>query len=313
MKKAVCIILTVLTVLSLCSCGKKDVSGLGTLKMEDADASPIPALGSGGDAQPAENKETPKPETTKTPSPTQQPKDDSSPAVLETERFTCDLFDVTVPKGWEVTYKAFTVEDGTNRMIIFASDPGNPNNILFFVLRLEPFFTDINQKKNLLSKLSGDAKSAMEWAPVLKSGPTAESVLNEWASMYTVWDAEGSLEMVKFKNYKVNKIVQTFEAENNTLRDSVTAAIADISVPANADPYGIYYETRMIYQTYSGAEYYTGYDNIGFVADADTFCDSFDVLLQCKKSFDFAKFNAKYGMTSDEKEDIKVSGFTKLS
>lgn len=198
---------------------------------------------------------TPTPKPTKAPDPTPTPKPTKAPdptpvpdAVprLETEKYSNDVFRMTIPKGWKVKYAMTPLGNNAMNIGICAEDPYNANNRLVFVVDLEPYFTSVADKKAALPYLP----SYMEWAPVLKDGnPTAENIMREWSSIYTIAQIEGVLDTY-FLNWLYYDTIDTTEQmlPNGAFATSCAAAA---TVPGSDDLYLFYIQAYMYYRAAS--------------------------------------------------------------
>ena len=186
---------------------------------------------------------TPTPKPTKAPDPTPTP--DAVPR-LETEKYSNDVFRMTIPKGWKVKYAMTPLGNNAMNIGICAEDPYNANNRLVFVVDLEPYFTSVADKKAALPYLP----SYMEWAPVLKDGnPTVENIMREWSSIYTIAQIEGVLDTY-FLNWLYYDTIDTTE---QTLPNGAfeTSCAAAATVPGSDDLYLFYIQAYMYYRAAS--------------------------------------------------------------
>lgn len=306
MKKVICLILA-LGLLFLAGCAKKEVGGLGSLIMDEknnsASTGGIGALGKPGSSTDApqvpDTPDTPAPH--KEPTPTEPPVPPTpEPAVLETESYSCSYFTVTKPVGWEVGYKASTLDDGEKQMLIYIQDPQDPNNMFFYVRVLQPYFGSLEMKNRLLSLNLGDLRSLYEWSPVLDD-ISAESVLKQWAPSYTIMEMEGSLANTHFKNYRIEQVITTLDG--GTSGNGVcTGVLAEVSIPGASSTYDMYLQNILTPCRIPNTtvDFYKGYDTFGFVASLDLFNNCFDVLNACKNSLSFSAGSFGFASTEDE-------------
>ena len=282
MKKMTALLLALIMLLSLSACGKKDVSGLGTLDMDAPAASDgIGTLGQpSADNTPADQAPTPEP----TPVPTEEP------AALSLGTYSCEMFSCSAPEGWDVVWNTFDAGGGVMRLTVFISDPEDPNNIIFYVQGLEPFFADVESKKALTPYLP----SVFEWSPVLTDGLNAEGVLRQWGSVYTMLDAEGGLDMIKFKNYSVQNVIENYVGENSLN----TGVLAEISIPGAAKNYAMFLENTLTEESAYSVKYYIARSNLGFVIDPELYNSNLEAFITSKNSFDFSGFLNKYSISA---------------
>lgn len=282
MKKMTALLCTLVMLLSLSACGKKDVSGLGTLDMDAPAASDgIGTLGQpSSDNTPADQAPQPEP----TPVPTEEP------AALSLGTYSCEMFSCAAPEGWDVVWNTFDAGGGVMRLTVFISDPEDPNNIIFYVQGLEPFFADVESKKALTPYLP----SVFEWSPVLTDGLNAESVLRQWGSVYTMLDAEGGLDMIKFKNYSVRNVIENYVGENSLN----TGVLAEVSIPGAAKNYAMFLENTLTEESAYSVKYYIARSNLGFVIDPELYNSNLEAFITSKNSFDFSGFLNKYSISA---------------
>ena len=283
MKKTIALLLALIMLLSLSACGKKDVSGLGTLDMDAPAASDgIGTLGQpSADSTPAEQAPTPEP----TPVPTEEP------AALSLGTYSCEMFSCSAPEGWDVVWNTFDAGGGTMRLTVFISDPEDPNNIIFYVQGLEPFFADTDAKKALTPYLP----SEFEWSPVLTDGLNAEGVLRQWGAIYTMLDIQGYQDIVRFKNYSVQNVIQNYVGENSLN----TGVLAEVSIPGASTNYAMFLENTLTEESAYSVKYYVARSNLGFVIDPELYNSNLDAFITSKNSFDFSGFLNKYSVSAD--------------
>ena len=292
MKKTMTLLLALVMLLSLSACGKKDVSGLGTLDMEPAASDGIGTLGQpSSDNTPAEQTAPPEP----TPAPTEEP------AALSLGTYSCEMFSCSAPEGWDVVWNTFDAGGGVMRLTVFISDPEDPNNIIFYVQGLEPFFTDVESKKALTPYLP----SIFEWSPVLTDGLNAEGVLHQWGSVYTMLDAQGMLETIKFKNYSVQNVIENYVGENSLN----TGVLAEVGIPGAEKNYAMFLENTLTEESAYSVKYYIARSNLGFVIDPELYNSSLEAFITSKNSFDFSGFLNKYSISADSE---RVGAFDEL-
>lgn len=304
-KPFVCVLITMSLLFCLCSCGK-DTSGLGQLDIGTTagDEGTLAPLG-GSDAKGSEptSEPTPEPVPDSTPEPTPEP--DNNPGdgkQFVVDEYSCDCFDCFIPQGWNVDYRVVDDGSGTMRIYVFVQDPTDPNNIIFFVSAMEPFFTSASDKKAAVSVLG----STYEWSPVMNE-LSAAGLLEQWSSLYTLMDATGFSDGVKyFKNYSIVSILDSTIAQGSDVDETASQVIAEVKIPNASQNYGILYSNDFVrFQfPYVNAVGYISYSNRGFVLSADRFSAEAEGLAYCAASFDFTKFNNKYGngsgFTADE-------------
>ena len=285
MKKTMALLLTLIMLLSLSACGKKDVSGLGTLDMDSPAASDgIGTLGQpSSDNTPAD--QAPPTEQT-TPEPTPVPTE-----ALSLGTYSCEMFSCSAPEGWDVVWNVYDSGGGLMRLAAFISDPEDPNNIIFYVQGLEPFFADVDAKKALTPYLP----SVFEWSPVLTDGLNAEGILRQWGSVYTILDAEGVLDMIKFKNYSVQNVIENYVGANSLN----TGALAEVSIPGAATNYAMFLENTLTEESVYSVKYYIARSNLGFVIDPELYNSNLEAFVTSKNSFDFSGFLNKYSISAD--------------
>lgn len=284
-------VLVLSMLLCLCACGK-DTSGLGTLEIGDSSDSSgtLEPLG-GSDA--SDTEKTPEPENSEDPAPAPSSTEAPAEEKFLVEEYSCDCFDCYIPQGWYVNYNAVDAGGGTMRIYVFMQDPEDANNIIFYVSAMEPFFASLTDKKTFVS-VGG---SAYEWAPVLDE-LSATEVLRQWASIYTLMDATGFEDGVKyFKNYSIASIVSSKVLDDASAEKTTSQVIAEVTIPAASNTYGLLIADTLSKQYLSniGVTYYISYNNQGFVLSADRFNSDADGLAYCLKSLDLSKFYEKYG------------------
>ena len=314
-KSWIALLIVVSVMLCLGSCGA-DTSGLGTLDIGAAEGSAddtgelAPLGGSDTEDTDPVSDQTPAPEAEPDSEPTPAPDSDSdSESEFVVEEYSCDCFDCYIPEGWTVTYQTVDAGAGTTRIYVFVQDPTDSNNILFFVSGMEPCFTSSTDKEIMISSL-GSAGSVYEWAPVLNE-LSAAGLLEQWASVYTLMDVTGFSDGVKFfRNYGLVSVLSSTIADNASADETRSQVIAEVSIPGASQTYGMLYDNdfvRMDYP-YANADFYVTYSNRGFVLSADRFSAEAEGMAYCVCSFDFTKFNSKYGssagITADANEVV---------
>lgn len=296
LKPFVCVLIVMTMLLTLCSCGK-DTSGLGKLEIGNTagNEGTLEPLG-GGDTKDPEPTSEPAPDSTPVPAPEPTPEPDNNPGdgkQFVVDEYSCDCFDCYIPQGWNVDYRAVDAGGGTMRIYVFVQDPTDPNNIIFFVSAMEPFFTSANDKKAVVSVLG----SPYEWSPVMNE-LSAAGLLEQWASAYTLMDATGFSDGVKyFKNYSIVSILDSTIAQGSGVNETASQVVAEVKIPNASQNYGILYSNDFVrlQVPYVNASEYISYSNRGFVLSADRFSTEAEGLAYCAASFDFTKFNNKYG------------------
>lgn len=305
-RKSMCTLLVLIMLFCLCACGK-DTSGLGTLELgKPSDDGPLAPLGGSDTTEP---EPAPTPSANPAPPPTPKPVPDPTPEPAPTptpepdngkefvvEDFSCDFFDCTIPQGWRVTYQVLDAGGGIMRMYVFVQDQEDPNNIIFYVSATEPYFTALSDKKAAVPYLG----NAYEWAPVLDE-LSATGLLQQWASIYTLMDATGFNDGVKyFKNYSISSVISSDVLDGSDSKETISQVLAEVTIPGASNTYGILYANDFVRNHYRfvDADYYISYSNRGFVLSADRFNAEAEGMLNCTTSFDFTKFNKKYGSSA---------------
>lgn len=294
-KPFVCVLIVMTLLFCLCSCGK-DTSGLGKLDIGTTagDDGTLAPLG-GSDTKDSDPTSEPVPDST--PEPTPEP--DNNPGdgnQFVVDEYSCDCFDCYIPQGWNVDYRAVDAGAGVMRIYVFVQDPADPNNIIFFVSAMEPFFTSASDKEAAVSVLG----SVYEWSPVMNE-LSAAGLLEQWASVYTLMDATGFSDGVKyFKNYGIVSILDSTIAQGSGVDETASQVIAEVKIPNASQNYGILYANDFVrfHIPYVNVDDYISYSNRGFVLSADRFSAEAEGMAYCAGSFDFTKFNNKYGSSA---------------
>lgn len=239
-----------------------------------------------------------------TPAPEEEPV-----SAMETELFACDIFTVTIPKGWGVSYEVYdsataeTYFDETGKkrdrregaepwLWIVVRDNVDRNNVMFYFTFLGPYFTSVEQKERLLPALARNG--GYEWSPVLDD-LTAEEVLKNWGPMYTMLTDADRPFINMLQLYKVEDIHQANIADSSNRERTASEVFASVSIKGADQPYGMYFYDELQHEVFSGdTDYYASYNNYAFVIGNDHAADV-DVLMDCLKSFDFTGFNTLYG------------------
>lgn len=286
MKKLIALMLTLCILAGATACG-------GTTA-----AAPEPA------AETADAADEPLPAEEATPEPAEE-----SASAMETELFACDIFTVTIPKGWGVSYEVYdsataeTYFDETGKkrdrregaepwLWIVVRDNVDRNNVMFYFTFLGPYFTSVEQKERLLPALARNG--GYEWSPVLDD-LTAEEVLKNWGPMYTMLTDADRPFINMLQLYKVEDIHQANIADSSNRERTASEVFASVSIKSADQPYGMYFYDELQHEVFSGdTDYYASYNNYAFVIGNDHAADV-DVLMDCLKSFDFTGFNTLYG------------------
>ena len=287
--------------LCLTACGK-DTSGLGTLEIgaSSQGGELAPLGGSNGQDSDSDTKSSseldPKTSSEPTPESTSEPEKE-----FAFEEFSSSYFDCCIPKGWSVNYQTVDAGNGVTRIYVFVQDPSDANNIIFYVSGMEPCFTSYDDKKVLLSVLN----NAYEWAPVLNE-LSAAGLLEQWASWYTLMDATGFTDGAKyFRNYSIVSILNSIIADGATAAETASQVIAEVSIPNSSKTYGMLFANDFVrmHYPYADADFYVSYYNRGFVLSADRFSTEAENMAYCTTSFDFTKFNNKFGSSTNINDD----------
>ena len=230
-------------------------------------------------------------------------------STMETELYTCDIFTVTIPKGWGVSYEVYdsataeTYYDETGKkrdrrdgaepwMWIVVRDNVDRNNVMFYFTFLGPYFTSVEQKESMLTGLARN--KGYEWSPVLDD-LTAADVLKNWGPMFTLLSESDRPFINMLQLYKVDSIEQSNIAAGSNRERTESEVFASVSITGADQPYGMYFYDELQHEIFSGdTDYYASYNNYAFVIGNDRSADV-DVMMDCLKSFDFTGFNTLYG------------------
>ena len=288
-KTVLCLLLILAALVCLSACGK-DTSGLGTLDIGESSAGGTLAPLGGSETRESE----PTPETDAEPEPTPEPTPEpESENEFIVEEYSCDCFDCYIPQGWNVVYQAVDAGAGITRIYVFVQDPTDANNIIFFVSGMEPFFTSAGAKETVTAVLGG----GYEWSPVLNE-LSAAGVLEQWASAYTLMEVTGFDDGAKyFRNYALSAVLDSRIDDGSGTDRTDSQVLAEVTIPGASGTYGILFQNSLVRMTfpYGNADYYISYSNQGFVLSADRFSAEAEGMIYCASSFDFTKFNNKYG------------------
>lgn len=253
-------------------------------------------VGTVDDAQPAEEPVVEGPAATEPP--------------METELYACDIFTVTIPKGWGVSYEVYdsaTAEPYYNEsgkirdrregaepwMWIVVRDNVDRNNVMFYFTFLGPYFTSVDQKERMLTGLASN--KGYEWSPVLDD-LTAEEVLKNWGPMHTLLAESDRPFINMLQLYKVENVIKTAIEDGSNRERTASEIFADVSITGAEQTYGMYFYDELQHETFSGStDYYASYNNYAFVIGDDIAIANTQLMMDCLKSFDFTGFNTLYG------------------
>lgn len=253
-------------------------------------------VGTVDDAQPAEEPVVEEPAATEPP--------------METELYACDIFTVTIPKGWGVSYEVYdsaTAEPYYNEsgkirdrregaepwMWIVVRDNVDRNNVMFYFTFLGPYFTSVDQKERMLTGLASN--KGYEWSPVLDD-LTAEEVLKNWGPMHTLLAESDRPFINMLQLYKVENVIKTAIEDGSNRERTASEIFADVSITGAEQTYGMYFYDELQHEVFSGStDYYASYNNYAFVIGDDIAIANTQLMMDCLKSFDFTGFNTLYG------------------
>lgn len=308
--KRICSMLLIATLLvGVSSCGRSSVGGLGKLDMGGSPSAPGnsgnngPAIPKPGDSvSTADNTPSPNTQESSTQAPdtqapsTQEPSTQAPPAgEFATEPYQGELFNVTIPKGWQVNYNLYqtgTPEQPMTRLYIMITDPQDPNNCIYYAHALEPVF-DSEAARQEYAQLQASFANA----PVLSGGVNAANFLANWGSVYSMLQSENNLSVWPTKNYQVVNIMQSAESEGNTDTMMNSQALAQVGIQGSSKVYVMFMDTTFVKSQIPQFtnSYYTAYSSMGFVGDVEQYGPYADKMLQNVYTFDFSGFLSKYG------------------
>lgn len=229
---------------------------------------------------------------------------------METELYACDIFTVTIPKGWGVSYEVYdsaTAEPYYNEsgkirdrregaepwMWIVVRDNVDRNNVMFYFTFLGPYFTSVDQKERMLTGLASN--KGYEWSPVLDD-LTAEEVLKNWGPMHTLLAESDRPFINMLQLYKVENVIKTAIEDGSNRERTASEIFADVSITGAEQTYGMYFYDELQHEVFSGStDYYASYNNYAFVIGDDIAAANTQLMMDCLKSFDFTGFNTLYG------------------
>lgn len=298
MRKVKLLSLCLVVCLLLSACGKSDVSGLGNLSMDQTEPTKKGGIGTLGepsteptgdsipeDSIPQLPDETvptspddtvpPLPDNTE-PQPTTPPDDTGT---LQTVEYRDSYISMTVPAGWQVTVLPVRGNNGKTMLGVYVTDPADSNNQLFYIDSLEPFFANVQDKRTWLYYLD----SVYEWAPVLTNGISAESVIREWASIYTINGAIPTPCAPYMRNYNWKNTIDAQFNEQSTDAATISAAMATVSIPNTASNYVLFFMNTLVRNDIGNGvpPYYTGYMNYGVCVSENQYQDYYDTMINC--------------------------------
>lgn len=287
MKKLIALALMLCILFGAAACG-----GTSTAEPEPT----AEFVGTVDDAQPAEEPVVEEPAATEPP--------------METELYACDIFTVTIPKGWGVSYEVYdsaTAEPYYNEsgkirdrregaepwMWIVVRDNVDRNNVMFYFTFLGPYFTSVDQKERMLTGLASN--KGYEWSPVLDD-LTAEEVLKNWGPMHTLLAESDRPFINMLQLYKVENVIKTAIEDGSNRERTASEIFADVSITGAEQTYGMYFYDELQHEVFSGStDYYASYNNYAFVIGDDIAIANTQLMMDCLKSFDFTGFNTLYG------------------
>ncbi len=263
MKRTITALLALSICLCLAACGdKRDVSGIGTVTLEEKAEDDVGTLGGSEDA----------PESTDGPAPTAAPAQE-----LATQTYDDAKVSMTIPSGWTVQ----SAVDGNGMLMVKAYDPQNTSLCIMYYGLCQPLFPSDESRQIW----SGQSDSRYSYAPVI-SAPTAEQMLLCWndcaAEMY-FWESPVSFP-------EVNSVsilsANTYEGDYAQYGATESEAVASC-VSSDGTACGAYLCTAMLLtdpQAVAGKDtsYYSAYHNYLIMAPQDTwdvYCDTLQTCL----------------------------------
>ena len=300
-EKIVCLTLAVICCLSVAACGSSEnAGGLGTITMDDSPSSSsgVGTLG-GSDGNPNDGTDKPNQVSDETPTtPAPDPTPTPAPA-METELYECDCFTMTIPKGWTVMYEPYDAGNGMMRLVLAVVDPADKNNRIFFISALEPYFISNAAKKAWLPYFTS---GSFDWAPVIEGDASAQKVLEQWPSGYTMMEAQGTGIIKYFSNYNLKSVYSEDISEKSTDSNIISSVLAQVNIPEASEPYDMYFQNELELNAPpsgsgidSSAKYYIGWGTMGIVVKTSQSDACLETLVNCMASLDTSNLNKKYG------------------
>lgn len=283
--QALCMILIICMCFSLAGCGGRDVGGIGSIDMDDEGSGGVGILGEPGDTGDDEPTES---QTPTEPTPT-EPQKTPDVETFETEVYQCDMFTVTIPKGWDVNYDVVDIGNDTDRIYLFVSDPANSKNMFFYIIAMEPFFFSAEGKNAWLPYVADYYK----YAPVL-TDPSAEGMLRIWPSIYTFMQAEGGPLLSYFSNYSLGEVLDSGTLDGASADTIDSYVLGTVEIPS-AGQYTMFFQNSLQPMNAptgisSSGKYYISYSNFGIVLQADAPTGNFDALKACLQTLNLDGF-----------------------
>lgn len=274
-KTALFLALIMITVLLLTACGGKTAVGGSTPKAITPDNAGEPAgdgRNSDGDTQ------EPEPEPQPAKQETQVKITETAAKATETELYETADFSITIPKGWKVTTGGANINS-----YIYVTDPDEPRNGIFIILKMEPLL-HCQAGKDAWQTLynNGDKMVALfADAPVLEN-PSTEGFFKLFYDDFTVTERFEASTGFGAVSLGEEVLRATFTEPTGEAEGIVTASIVDFGSFQISDGTLVGYQL----QTVDGG-YYMAYNIMGVMAVKDTLIEWEDILTQCLASLQY--------------------------
>lgn len=212
---------------------------------------------------------------------------------VQFEQYETSDFSMTIPAGWNVTTGGANINS-----YIYVTDPNEPRNLIFIILKMEPLLHS-QAGKDVYQKLynNGDQMSAIfANAPVLEE-PSTEGLFKAFYPDFTVierFEADTGYGMFSLGDEILRA---TYTEEAGPAEGVFTASVVDFGSFPVSDGTVIDYQL----QTVDGG-YYMAYNIMGVSAAKDTLIEWSDVLFQCMSSLKYSDsfINATNNASNDQ-------------
>ena len=212
---------------------------------------------------------------------------------LETEKYETADFSITIPKGWKVTTGGANINS-----YIYVSDPNEPRNGMFIILKKEPLLHS-QEGKDAWQALynAGDSSAALfAQAPVLQEPSTENFFKIIWPD-FTVTDRFPSSNGYGAFSLGDEILRANFTDETGQAEGMFSADIVDFGNCPISDGTVVNYQLKTV-----DGGYYMAYNVVGITAVKDTLIEWQDLLFKCMGSLRYSEsfINATNKASNDQ-------------
>lgn len=296
MKRMLAMLLAVAMSFTLAACGsKKDVSGIGSVALEDGDESSGGIGKLGGSDGSGTSEQTPEENPEKVPAPEPSPQEPSpgkTSGTLTTEHLENEKYAIDIPSGW-----IYAAVEGDNNYVFAAYDPADTDSLFYVIISYGPFYASEESRSNWATYVN----PVYAYAPVLAE-PTAANFLLSWEQCRVYQQqAYGEASFGDYKNFEIVDDYRlsggVYEQQFGAVESMATASC----IGPSGNQCGSLAQCAMILQNeptgyiQGDSNYYISCGNYLIFLSADRW-DQQQVIYDCAKSFT-VKSNSNQGVT----------------